>query len=261
MTTIDDLPYLEAAGHGGPRSRTDLVVIHATGNPRGASAEDEAQYAHERRDDNKTSAHIYVDDDSAVRGLPLGIVAWGCYSRGNAVSVQFELTSVGDASPTPATQMRAAPLVAEVCRRYGIPIRKLTADQVRAGERGICGHGDVTQAWHQGNHMDPGPMFAWGDFMRYVSNAAGAVPGGPPPAYPSYPGYTLYLRRPPMRTSDVGTWQARMSVRGWRIAVDGIYGPQSERVCRAFQAEKGLHVDGIVGPITWRASWEAPITP
>lgn len=66
--------------------------------------------------------------------------------------------------------------------------------------------------------------------------------------------------RPMMRGTDVRTWQARMKARGWRIDVDDIYGPQSASVCRAFQAEKRFEVDGVVGPITWRATWTAPIT-
>ncbi|KAB2384622.1 peptidoglycan-binding protein [Actinomadura montaniterrae] len=63
-----------------------------------------------------------------------------------------------------------------------------------------------------------------------------------------------------MRGDDVRTWQARMKARGWSIAVDGAYGPASEEVCRAFQREKGLGVDGVVGPATWRAAWDAPVT-
>jgi peptidoglycan hydrolase-like protein with peptidoglycan-binding domain len=51
-----------------------------------------------------------------------------------------------------------------------------------------------------------------------------------------------------------------MAARGWRLSVDGIYGPESENVCRSFQAEKKLTVDGIVGPQTWAAAWTAPIT-
>jgi peptidoglycan hydrolase-like protein with peptidoglycan-binding domain len=55
-------------------------------------------------------------------------------------------------------------------------------------------------------------------------------------------------------------WQARMRQRGWDIRPDGRYGPQTAAVARAFQAEKGLTVDGLVGPATWRAAWEAQVT-
>ncbi|MBO0815240.1 MAG: peptidoglycan-binding protein [Actinobacteria bacterium] len=54
---------------------------------------------------------------------------------------------------------------------------------------------------------------------------------------------------------DVRTWQQRMRTRGWTITVDGAYGPQSEAVCRNFQRQFGLQVDGIVGPITWRTAF------
>ena len=56
------------------------------------------------------------------------------------------------------------------------------------------------------------------------------------------------------------TWQGRMRQRGWRVTVDGYYGPASRAVCVAFQSEKHLAVDGIVGPVTWAATWEAPVT-
>lgn len=76
---------------------------------------------------------------------------------------------------------------------------------------------------------------------------------------PKWPG--RYLTQPPMMSgSDVRTWQDRMRDRGWHLAVDGVYGPASEKVCRSFQAEKALTVDGVVGPKTWAAAWTAPIT-
>jgi peptidoglycan hydrolase-like protein with peptidoglycan-binding domain len=31
-------------------------------------------------------------------------------------------------------------------------------------------------------------------------------------------------------------------------------------VCRQFQQEKGLSVDGLVGPKTWQESWTEPVT-
>jgi peptidoglycan hydrolase-like protein with peptidoglycan-binding domain len=38
----------------------------------------------------------------------------------------------------------------------------------------------------------------------------------------------------------------------WRsLAVDGIFGPRTEEIVRAYQGFAGLTVDGIVGPQTW----------
>jgi N-acetyl-anhydromuramyl-L-alanine amidase AmpD len=60
--------------------------------------------------------------------------------------------------------------------------------------------------------------------------------------------------------SALMTWQRQMKARGWRISVDGFYGPQTEGVARAFQKEKGLAQDGKIGINTWSAAWTAPIT-
>lgn len=65
------------------------------------------------------------------------------------------------------------------------------------------------------------------------------------------------LLAPGSVSEDVRRWQARMSERGWDLAVDGIYGPQTASVATRFQAEQGLTVDGLVGPQTWSAAWSA----
>ncbi len=76
---------------------------------------------------------------------------------------------------------------------------------------------------------------------------------------PAYPGYLMRQDNNKV-DGNVHTWQARMAQRGWTIGVDGIFGPQTLRVVRAFQAEKNLGVDGIIGPRTWSAVWEMPVT-
>ena len=45
-----------------------------------------------------------------------------------------------------------------------------------------------------------------------------------------------------------------------RYGNDGRYGDEYERLIRAFQRDQGLVVDGLLGPRTWRAAFENPVT-
>lgn len=56
-------------------------------------------------------------------------------------------------------------------------------------------------------------------------------------------------------------WQRRMKARGWTIDADGYYGDGTNKTAGDFQADKKLATDGIIGPITWKAAFEAPVTP
>jgi peptidoglycan hydrolase-like protein with peptidoglycan-binding domain len=78
------------------------------------------------------------------------------------------------------------------------------------------------------------------------------APAEPPPV----PG--IVLRRG-TTGADVRAWQQQMARRTWRIRVDGIFGPESERVARTFQRNKGLRIDGVVGHETWSAAWRLPV--
>lgn len=74
---------------------------------------------------------------------------------------------------------------------------------------------------------------------------------------PAFPGRAL---RVGVRGEDVRDWQAQMAARRWRVVVDGTFGPQSQGVALGFQREKQLTADGVVGPVTWAATWSAPVT-
>lgn len=88
------------------------------------------------------------------------------------------------------------------------------------------------------------------------------------PAFPLKVGHYFGPKAGPVRSvsgffshrNDLRRWQQRMKNRGWNIKVDGLYGSQTRRVAKAFQLEKGLRVDGLIGPETWNAAWTAPIT-
>jgi hypothetical protein len=80
--------------------------------------------------------------------------------------------------------------------------------------------------------------------------------GSAPAPAPPFPG--RLLRFPPVLSgADVITWQRRMSQRGFTLSVDGLYGQQSKTACTTFQTQQGLKADGIVGQMTWAATFAA----
>jgi len=47
--------------------------------------------------------------------------------------------------------------------------------------------------------------------------------------------------------------QGQLATQGWRLAIDGVFGPQTTRSIRDFQTAHALTADGIVGAQTWYA--------
>ena len=93
-------------------------------------------------------------------------------------------------------------------------------------------------------------------------------PTGKAPAFPLRSGYYFGPKSGPKssvsgaysNSNDLKIWQRQMKSRGWSIDVDGLYGPNTEKVAKQFQKEKGLPVDGLIGVSTWNAAWSAPVT-
>ena len=61
--------------------------------------------------------------------------------------------------------------------------------------------------------------------------------------------------------TDVRDWQRQMRARGWKITVDGFFGPQSAAVAQRFGREKGLRAaPGTVDAAAFAAAWTIAIT-
>ena len=135
------------------------------------------------------SYHTLVDSDSTVDCLPAGLdehpphVAFHCYGRNTAnLGISFALRATEWATiPNEwkqAALARGADVVAAWCRRWDIPVRRVTLEQVEAGVPGITGHGIL-----QDDRTDPGAsrvfspsLFPWDEFLAMVDERLNGAP-------------------------------------------------------------------------------------
>ena len=76
-------------------------------------------------------------------------------------------------------------------------------------------------------------------------------PTPPPVPTPQHDGHPQLVQG--ATGAAVKLLQQRLNVHGYRVAVDGVFGPVTEQAVRAFQRSHGLVTDGVVGPRTWAA--------
>lgn len=169
-------------GSGRDGKAVRFVVVHYTaGAERNTSAEDGASYDQRRTDG--TSTHYFVDSNSVVQCVRTSDRANAARHRGNRLGIQYELCGTAqtraqwlDAASLPTLKL-AAKQIARDCRKYGIPVRRLSATETRrcwtefpAGPKGIVGHVDCTNAFPEdgGDHTDPGPAFPWDLFLPMI---------------------------------------------------------------------------------------------
>lgn len=247
--------------------RVDLLVLHTAEGVR--SARDLGAYF--ASTSRRASAHSGVDDTGArvdyVRWEHTAFAAPGANADGDHLELcGFARWSREVWLREHAGMLEAAALwLADRASARSVPLELLGPAELRADRRGVTTHDAVTRAFRRSTHTDPGPGFPLEVVLdrARVLLAGGVV--GPPPglAAPLVRGVPLYpgrLQRLGSTGPDVRNVQRRLRQRGWRIDVDGIYGRKTRDVVLAFQREKGLTADGIVGPTTWRALWALPIT-
>lgn len=91
----------------------------------------------------------------------------------------------------------------------------------------------------------------------YEAHRTGNPPKPPKPPQPikRQPVRDAAAKLPAVRRGVTGRTvkilQGGLNAAGYRLVIDGDFGPATDRDVRAFQRGKGLVVDGIVGPKTW----------
>jgi hypothetical protein len=256
--------------YDGRISSIRLIVIHdGETQESGTAAEGMANWF--SRSSTRASSHTTHDSNSDIRCVYDDDTAW-CAPGANADGLHLELAGIAAQTPAEwadpysiATMKRGASQAAEWSLKYNIPPRWLTDAQLADGvTKGFTTHVQVTRVFKRSNHTDPGKSFPYETFMAFVIGyITGKVPARQVPpvkrASVQVPSFHRVLRYG-SAGPDVIILQKRLRARGWRIAVDGDFGPVTRKIIIAFQREKGLGIDGIVGPVTWRKLWTAPVT-
>lgn len=164
--------------HGGARdmSSVRLVVLHSAESP---SARSTAEYF--ASTSTPASTQLVVGQDGCYRTLDDDVVPYGAGSPANEKGLHVE--QAGYAAWTREewlargqTLREAGGAVGGWCRQYGIPCRFLyAADLVRLSENGwpanmggVTTHAEVSKAWHNSTHMDPGGGYPVDVVMGYA---------------------------------------------------------------------------------------------
>lgn len=213
------------------------------------------------RDSTDVSAHYVVEAGRVARIVPEKDVAW--HARGgNDDSIGVEINprqSDGDYET-------AAALIRDIRSRYGdLP---LIRHRAVAGSSTSCpGTWDLARLDRLARGGTPAKPAAAPAFPLPRRKGSMFYYGPPDGPITSVSGRGLNTAVPAdvqrvngrWRSQGLARWQQRMRERGYSLAADGRYGPETERIVRYFQGLVGLKVDGKIGPATWAAAWTEPV--
>ena len=170
-------PYLGPPAHdsGLGNKPIDRIVIHSTVSPcEPGGARRIAEYF--RSPKAGGSAHYVIDPGEVVQVAYDDVIAW--HAPPNRHSIGNEMCDIPGPVPNasagsavrkaakrswrwirPNQQRmlnRTARLTAKQCLAFDVPIQWLSVKRLRAGERGITTHGNVSRAFGESTHWDPG---------------------------------------------------------------------------------------------------------
>lgn len=124
---------------------------------------------------NKASAQVCVDDNSIIQCVSDSLEAYAAGPTANALGVHIEhagyMNQTVEQWRTPrsiAILAIGADVAAQYCIKYDIPPIHLTDEQLSKGMRGLVGHVQCSNVWHESTHQDPGPNFPWDRYLTYV---------------------------------------------------------------------------------------------
>lgn len=182
---MTNYPFVEGSRRhmSGPNGTVNRIVIHATCS--GTHAGGAMQNAHYFQQDTAGGlAHYVVDPGQIVQCCKEDTACWHAPPNPGSIGIELTDPQTGAASRWQSAEdesmlLLAAKLVREIAARHQIPLVRLSSHDLQTGRRGICGHVDVSQAYGQSTHTDPGADFPWAHFMQLVTAATPTPPTTP----------------------------------------------------------------------------------
>lgn len=167
-----DYLYIPAKHHGGHQSTIKWITIHRTESTlKLGGARQVARYF--QTTTRPASAHYVVGPDEVIRCLPDNVIAYHAPPNANTLGIELlGYTKDNDWSSTLGLQMLtlAGHLARQLCALHSIPAVYVPAAGLRTGKRGITTHKDVSVAFRQSTHTDPGPYFPMDSFIQMIAN-------------------------------------------------------------------------------------------
>ena len=152
-----------------------VIVIHSMEAPeKGETAENVARFF--QNTERPASAHLCIDNNSIVQCVLDNDIAFAAPGA-NGDGIQLELA--GFARQSRAEWLdpygvllleNAANAAAQYCLKYDIPVKHLTDEELKGGQKGIIGHVQASRVFKKSDHTDPGEGFPWDHFLDRVNH-------------------------------------------------------------------------------------------
>jgi peptidoglycan hydrolase-like protein with peptidoglycan-binding domain len=216
-----------------------LIVWHDMEAPENATTAEAVAAYFAGPNAPQASAHVCVDNDSAVDCVNASDTAWHAPGA-NADGYGIELA--GYARQSAAEWQDAYSLqairnacghVAPLMKAHGIPARWLTDDELRGGVvKGMTTHAQVSRVFRLSDHSDPGPGFPMALVQAELARQLGTAS--------------------PVASGVITVGASGEAVKGIQRIVgatpDGSFGPATMAAVAKWQAAHGLAADGVWGP-------------
>lgn len=178
-------------------ARCQVIVIHTYECPRGDDVEGRAAW---QQQSQTGSYNVLIGTRRRLRANDDWYIPWAAMATGNRIGLHACFLAYAAATRAEWLEYDhqltlGAEVVADWCNRYKIPPVKLSAAEVKAGKRGVCGHGEISGAFHESDHTDPGRGFPWDVFLAKVRQIMAGVTPQPAPQPNQEKGLSMQAER------------------------------------------------------------------